>query len=138
MKKILVILCIVVNIIILTLCIEKIFYNIITFSFKNGCEIWCDSDEMEYIKGEYGITEDFNIVVYEVSWSGEETTNYIIKELPYGFGQKIEITLDWNLSEYVIENDNAGEVIIKSVIPYTIIGVVNIILIAIMIKNITK
>lgn len=60
-------------------------------------------------------------------------TTYKIKELPYGLGQKIEISS--TLGEYVRENNNTGEVIIKSIIPYTIIGGINIILIAIMIKS---
>lgn len=136
MKKFFIILCIMVNIIILAFCIEKIFYNSIILVFKYDYVVWCNSDERNYIKEKYEITGNYNIIACKVSWNREERTVYKIKELPYGIGQRIEISS--TLGEYVRENNNTGEVIIKSVIPYTIIGTVNIILIVIMIKKIKK
>ena len=134
MKKFFMILCIMVNIIILAFCIEKIFYNSIILVFKYDYVVWCNSDERNYMKEEYGITGNYNIIACKVSWDREKMTVYKIKELPYGVGQRIEISS--TLGEYVRENKNTGEVIIKSVFPYTLIGTVNIILIVIIIKKI--
>lgn len=133
MKKFLMILGITINIIVLSFCIEKIFYNSIILPLQYDYILWCNANERDYIKGRYGIEGKYNIIVCEVSWNREKMTTYKIKELPYGLGQKIEISS--TLGEYVRENNNTGEVILKSIIPYTIIGGINIILIAIMIKS---
>lgn len=132
MKKFFIILCIILSIIILALCIEKFFYNSIILVFKYDYFMWCDSEERNYIKEKYGITENYNIIACKVSWNREEQNVYKIKELPYGIGQRAE--LPSALSDYVRENNNLGEVIIKSVLPYTIIGIVCIALIIKMLK----
>ncbi len=136
MKKFFIIICLTVSIVILALCIEKIFYNSVILVFKYDYVIWCNSDERNYLKEKYGITGNYNIIACKVSWNREKMEVYKIKELPYGIGQKTE--LPSTLSEYVRENNNVGEVIIKSIFPYIIISIVSTILIIIMIKNITS
>lgn len=136
MKKFFIILCVAVNIIILSFCIEKIFYYSIILPFQYDCVLWCNADERDYIEERYGIAGKYNIIACKISWNREKTTVYKIKELPYGVGQKIELSP--SLGEYVIENNNLGEVIVKSVIPYVIIGGINIMLITIMIKSRTS
>ncbi len=133
MKKILIILCLPVSIVILALCIEKIFYNSIILVFKYDYVIWCNADKRNYITEEYGITGNYNIIACEVSWDREKMKVYKIKELPYGVGERIEISSA--LCEYVRENNKVEEVIIKSSLPYIIIGIVLIILIKTMIKK---
>lgn len=136
MKKFLIILCITVSIVILALCLEKIFYNSVILMFKYDYIIWCDLDECDYLNEKYGIDGKYNIIACKVSWNREKTQVYKIKELPYGIGQKKEISP--TLSEYVRENSNIGEAIIKSILPYTIISILCSIVLTIMIKNITR
>lgn len=129
------ILAIIICAFVLTLCIEKIFYNFIDLSLGYECALWCGKDEKEYIKDETGLKGNFNIIVCNVNYQQEL---FIIKEFPYGIGKKIEIPYNGSLIEYIKENNNTGEVIIKSSFPYITLGIITILLIIRFLKKISQ
>ena len=128
------ILAIIICAFVLTLCIEKIFYNLIDLSFGYEYSLWCGKNEKEYIKEETGLKGNFNIIVCNVNYQQEL---FVIKEFPYGIGKKTEIPYNASLIEYIKENNSTGEVILRSIITYIILGIITIVVINISLKKIS-
>ena len=134
MKKIY-ILAIIICVFALTLCIEKIFYNLIDLSLGYEYSLWCGKDEKDFIKEGTGLKGNFNIIVCNVNYQQEL---FVIKEFPYGIGKKIEIPYNSSLIEYIKENNGTGEVILKSILPYITFGIITIVVINISLKKYQK
>lgn len=136
MKKFFIILCMVVTIIVLALCIVKICYNFAVLELDGlfGYVLWCDSDDRNYLEKRYGISGDYNVIVYSNNGSTEHA--YKIENFLYGIGEKTEIST--NVGEYIEENSNPHEAFFKSIIPYAIVALLSILLINRMINKLAN
>ena len=134
MKK-LYILTIIICVFILTLCVEKIFYNFINLSFGYEYVLWCNKDDKSYIIDKTGLKGNFNIIVCNTNYHQEL---YVIKEFPYGIGKKEKILYNNSIIQYIKENNNPMEAFLKSIIIYTLFGITSIVLIHIFSKKISQ
>lgn len=129
------ILAIIICVLILTLCVEKIFYNFISLSFGYEYVLWCNKDDKTYIIDKTGLKGNFNIIVCNANYHQEL---YVIKEFPYGIGKKVNVSHNDSIVQYVKENTNPMEAFLRSILIYTLFGIITIILISISSKKISQ
>lgn len=126
MKKQYALVCTGIVVIILTICVIRIFQSIFTLTFFYGPSMLCSNREKEYIKESTGVNTDFKIIACEDSWNGERGKLYILKKFPSVFKEVIEIN-DFDMAEYVTENSNQGIVMLYSIFPYVLLSIITLI-----------
>lgn len=127
MNRKLLILYTVIVAIILSISTVIIVFTFFAMSFFYDYTIWCDKEEMQYLKEEYGIYTDFKVAVCKVGWRARKYEVYIFTGYPSLFGEKVKIQGS-AMVDYIRENRNNGEVAIKCSMPYIILNIVLIII----------
>ena len=118
----------IILIIIISISIVRVCQIFFTMYFYYDYSIWFDKEDKSYIESYSNIKSNFNIVVCKMSWGMEKIEELsAMKGYPSIFTKKININ-NSALQEYIKENSNPGEVVIKCSIPYILICIVSIII----------
>lgn len=129
MKKFKVILCTFILVIIFSLCLLKIISSFFTMYLYYDCVMWCGEKEKEIIQQNGNVEGDFNVATVKVNWGRDKSEVFVISELPKGIGNVVKIEQgNYYLSEYIRENNNSKEVVIKIITPYIILCVIDVII----------